>query len=83
MILLALVFVVMKTWKNIRSICQKILSKGIFIDFLLIEKEVKEHYVFVKDFNTIMHHGKKLFVLIVYRLLVQQKCSKVINDYLN
>ena len=47
------------------------------LDLLLIEKKGKEHYVLIKNFNTFMynhtfHHGKKHFVVIVCKLLVQK-----------
>ena len=48
------------------------------VDLLLIGEEGKRHYVLIKDFNTPMydhtlHHGKSIFVVIVYKLLVQKK----------
>ena len=48
------------------------------IDLLLIGEEGKRHYALIKDFNTFiydhaLHHGKKHFVLIACKLLVQKK----------
>ena len=40
----------MKTKKTIQSMYQKILLKDIFI-YYYIEKEDKEHYVFIKEFD--------------------------------
>ena len=47
-------------------------------DLLLIGENGKGCYVLIKDFNTfmydhILHHGKNIFVVIVYKLLVQKK----------
>ena len=47
-------------------------------DLLLIGEKGKIHYVLIKDFNTfmydnILHHGKYIFAVIFYRLLVQKK----------
>ena len=52
-------------------------------DLLLIGKEGKILYVLIKDFNTFMydytlHHGKNIFVVIVYKLLVKEKYQNVI-----
>ena len=48
------------------------------VDLLLIGEEGKRQYVFIKDFNIFMHDhtlhsGKNIFVVIVYKLLVQKK----------
>ena len=48
------------------------------VDLLLIEEKGKRHYVLINDFNTFMynhtlHHRKKNFVVMVYKLLVQNK----------
>ena len=48
------------------------------VDLLLIGEEGKRHYVLTKDFNMFMyhytlHHEKNIFVVIVYKLLVQKK----------
>ena len=45
---------------------------------LLIETEGKRHYVLIKDFSTFMydhalHCRKNIFVVIVYKLLLQKK----------
>ena len=47
-------------------------------DLLWIGEKGKIHYVLIKDFNTfmydnILHHGKYIFAVIFYRLLVQKK----------
>ena len=47
-------------------------------DLCLIGEKGKIHYVLIKDFNTfmydnILHHGKYIFAVIFYRLLVQKK----------
>ena len=47
------------------------------VDVLLIGEEGKRHYVLIKGFNTptfdyTLHRGKKHFVVVVYKLLVQQ-----------
>ena len=48
-------------------------------DLLLTAKESKRHYALIKDFNTFMygqtsHRGRKhFFLVIVYKLLKQQK----------
>ena len=47
------------------------------VDSLLIREEGKRHYFLIKDFNTFMyehtlHRGRKHFVIIVYKLLVQK-----------
>ena len=59
----------MKKRKNIQSMCQKKKT---------LKKNVKRHYVLIKDFNTFifdhtLHRGKKKFVVIVYKLLLQQE----------
>ena len=48
------------------------------VDLLLIGEEGKRHIVLIKDFNTFMyyhtlHREKNIFVVIVYKLLEQQK----------
>ena len=48
---------------------------------LLIGKEGKRHYVLIKDFNIFMYdhsldRGRNIFVVIVYKLLVQKKYLK-------
>ena len=48
------------------------------VDLLLIGEEGKRHYVLIKDFNMFMYHytlhrEKNIFVVIVYKLLVQKK----------
>ena len=48
------------------------------VDLLLIGEEGKRHIVLIKDFNIFMyyhtlHRGKNIFVVIVYKLLEQQK----------
>ena len=50
-IISALMFLVMKTKKNIQYKCQKILAKR-RVDLLLIEVEGKRNNVLIKDFNT-------------------------------
>ena len=52
-------------------------------DLLLIGKKGKILYVLIKDFNIFMydytlHHGKNIFVVIVYKLLVKEKYQNVI-----
>lgn len=47
----AFVFLVMKTSKNIESVCHKMLSRD--ADLLLIVEEGKMHYVRIKDFEYI------------------------------
>ena len=47
------------------------------VDLSLIGEERKRNYVLIKGFNTLMydhilHHGKHIFVVIVYKLLVQK-----------
>ena len=64
--------------KNIQSIHQKNVVKKKHVDLLLIGEERKRNYVLIKGFNTLMydhilHHGKRIFVVIVYKLLVQKK----------
>ena len=57
------------------------------VDLLLIEEKGKRQYVLIKNFDTFMynhtlHHGKKIFTVIVYKLLLQNKyenCFKI-ND---
>ena len=72
----ALVFLAMKIKKNIQSMYQKKCEEK-HVDLLLIEEEWKRHYVLIKDLNTFMydtlHHEKKYFAIIVYKLLVQKK----------
>ena len=46
-------FLVTKLRKNTQSMYQKIFKKK-RVDFLLIEKKRKKHYVLIKDFNTFM-----------------------------
>ena len=46
---------------------------------LLIEKEVKRHSVLIKDFNPFtynctLYRGTNHFIVIIYKLLVQEKC---------
>ena len=48
------------------------------VDLSLIGEEYERHYVLIKDFNTFMYNhtlsrGRKHFVVIVYKRLVQQK----------
>ena len=48
------------------------------VDLLLIGEEDKKHYILNDDFNTVLydhglHCGKNTFLLIVYKVLVQQK----------
>ena len=66
----------MKIKKNIQSMYQKKCEEK-HVDLLLIEEEWKRHYVLIKDLNTFMydtlHHEKKYFAIIVYKLLVQKK----------
>ena len=50
----------------------------IHVDLLLIGEEGKRRYVLIKDFNTfmydhILHQGKNIFVVTVYKLLEQKK----------
>ena len=64
--------------KKIQFIYQKIVAKK-NVDSLLIEEKGKRHYVIIKDFNTFMynhtlHRRKNIFVIIVYKGLVQKKC---------
>ena len=51
-------------------------------DLLLIGEEDKRHYVLIKDFITFIYdhtlHGKKIFLVIVYKLFVQKKYKNVI-----
>ena len=48
------------------------------VDLSLIGEEYERHYILIKDFNTFMYNhtlsrGRKHFVVIVYKRLVQQK----------
>ena len=67
----------MKTRKNIHSLCQKNSLKR-NVGLLAIGEEDKKQYVFIKDIDTFTYdlrlpRGRTKFVVIVYRLLVQQK----------
>ena len=57
------------------------------VDLLFIEEEDKKQYVFIKDINTFPYdhrlpRGRKKFVAIVYRLLVQQKYQNSCYGYI-
>ena len=48
------------------------------VDLVLIGEREKKNCVLIKDFNTFMydhtlHHGKNIFIVIVCKLLEQQK----------
>ena len=66
----------MKIRKNIQFLYQKNVAKKTSW-FVINRKKGKEHYVLIKNFNTFMynhtfHHGKKHFVVIACKLLVQK-----------
>ena len=75
-----LAFLVMKTKKNIQSMFQKILSKGM-LNFYWWEKKAKENMLLSKILRhlcIIIHYivGENASVVIVYKLLVQKKIVK-------
>ena len=70
-------FLVIKTSKNIESMCQKWCHEKI-VDSLLIKEECKRYYIFIKDFKTFMydytlHRGTKQFCRYCLQALEQQK----------
>ena len=72
----------MKIKKNIQSMHQKKWCEEKFVDLLLIGEERKTHVllkdliIFIYDHNYIM--GKIIFVVLLYKLLVQKKYENVI-----
>ena len=67
----------MKINENIQSVYQNQILKQKHVDLLLIGEKGKRKYVLKKDFNTSMYdhtllHGKNIFTVIVYKLLVQK-----------
>ena len=72
----------MKIKKNIQSMHQKKWCEEKFVDLLLIGEERKTHVLlkdlitFIYDHNYIM--GKIIFVVLLYKLLVQKKYENVI-----
>ena len=49
------------------------------MDFLLLNKDGKSHYVYIKDFNRFIFHktknkNKNGFVKVVYSVLVKKMC---------
>ena len=72
----------MKIKKNIQSMHQKKWCEEKFVDLLLIGEERKTH-VLLKDFITFIYDhnyimGKIIFVVLLYKLLVQKKYENVI-----
>ena len=68
----------MKIKKNIQFTYEKCCEEK-NIDLSLIGEKGRGHCVLIKDFNTFMynhtlHHGKDIFVVIVYKFSVQKKC---------
>ena len=72
----------MKIKKNIQSMHQKKWCEEKFVDLLLIGEERKAHVLlkdlitFIYDHNYIM--GKIIFVVLLYKLLLQKKYENVI-----